>query len=353
VPVARKTDINQFLNRRQENWRRLEVLLERVEAGGLQRLSTAEIREFGILYRRASSDLVTARAKTANAEVLEYLNDLVARAYAQVYRSRRFHLRNVLTFFWIDFPRLFRHAWKYVGLATAIALVSMVFGWELNRRDPAGAYYMLPPDMVKNIPEMRDYWSKHSGHGAEDLPVSVMPGVSSFIMTHNIAIGFAAFAGGVLFGLPTLYVMIQTGVMVGILGQAMTTPKTAVVFWSLILPHGIIELSAIFVMGGAGFLIASALLAPGSRSRRDALIERGRLAVLLAIGGAAMLVLAGLIEGFITPPAFIPPWAKLVFAAMTLIGEVAYFALAGRGPEPGLLRELVAYEEPEEALPPL
>ena len=131
MPLARKTDINQFLNRRQESWRRLEALLQRAEEGGLQRLTAAEVREFGTLYRRASSDLVTARAKTANAEVLDYLNDLVARAYAQVYRSRRFQLKDVFTFLWIDFPRLFRHAGKYVALATVIFLVSLAFGWVI------------------------------------------------------------------------------------------------------------------------------------------------------------------------------------------------------------------------------
>src|SRR5205823_9217670 len=113
------------------------------------------------------------------------------------------------------------------------------------------------------------------------------------------------------------------------------------------------EFRRVLFRSGAGFLIASALLAPGNRSRRDALIERGRLAVLLALGAAAMLVLAGLIEGFITPPAFIPPWAKLVFAVTLLIAEIAYFGLAGRGPQPGLLKELAAYDEPAEALPRL
>ena len=350
MAIARTTDLNQFLNRRQECWRRLEVLLGRVEEGGLRQLSTAEVREFGTLYRRASSDLVTARAKTANAELLEYLNDLVARAYAQVYRSRRFQPRDLFTFLWIDFPRLFRHTWKYVAIAAAIMAAATLFGWELNQRDPAGSYYMLPPSFVKQMPTIREHWKTTTGHPFDPNEMAL---TSSFIMTHNIAIGLTCFAGGVFFGIPTLWAMIQNGMMLGILGEAMSKPETALTFWSLILPHGIIELSAIAVMGGAGFLIASALGAPGNRSRRDALIERGRLAVLLALGGGAMLVIAGLIEGFITPPAFIPPWLKLGFAMVTLVAEVWYFARAGRGPEPGLLKELIAYEETPKVLPSL
>ncbi len=350
MALARKTDINQFLQRRQESWTRLEELLARVEAKGLSDLSTVEVREFGTLYRRASSDLVTARAKTANAEVLQYLNDLVARSYAQVYRTRRFQPGDILTFLWIDFPRLFRHCGKYVGLAAALMSLSVVFGWEINRRDPAVGYAILPPALVKQIPSMRERWSKNSGHPFS--PVEMVQS-SSLIMTHNIGIGFWAFAGGIFFGIGPLYCMIQNGMMLGILGEAMTRPESGLIFWSLILPHGCLELTAICVMGGAGFLIGGALLAPGSRSRRDALIERGRLAVLLALGGAAMLVVAGVIEGFITPPAFIPPWFKLVFAAFTVVAMVLYFGWCGRGSDPGLLHDLLTYEERAEELPAL
>jgi uncharacterized membrane protein SpoIIM required for sporulation len=133
----------------------------------------------------------------------------------------------------------------------------------------------------------------------------------------------------------------------------MSTPETGLVFWSLILPHGFIELSAITVFGGAGFLIASGLLAPGRRSRKDALIERGRLAILLVAGGSAMLVIAGIIEGTITPPAVIPPVVKLLFAFLTLGAEIAFFAFGGRGPQPGLLKDLLRYEDAPKDLPSL
>lgn len=346
----RTTDLNQFLDRRQDSWRRLEVLLQRVEEGGLARLSVAEVREFGTLYRRASSDLVTARAKTANAEVLQYLNDLVARSYAQVYRSRRFHPRDILTFLAVDFPRLFRHCWKYVALSAFIMLAAILFGWEMNRRDPAGAYYMLPPQFVKQIPVMQQRWKGATGH---ELDPNEMVVSSTHLMTHNIGVGVVAFAGGIFLGVPTVWALFLNGALLGILGEEMSTPETGLVFWSLILPHGFIELSAIAIFGGAGLLIASGLLAPGRRSRKDALLERGRLAVLLVLGGAVMLVIAGLIEGFITPPAIIPPLAKLAFAFLTLGAEVAYFGFAGRGPQPGMLRDMLQYEEAPKELPAL
>ena len=173
-------------------------------------------------------------------------------------------------------------------------------------------------------------------------------------MTHNIGIGLSAFAGGIFLGLPTLYVLVQTGVMGGVLGEGMSrNPTTAVNFWSLILPHGILELSAICVMGSAGFVLASALAAPGRRTLRDSLMERGRVALFLALGGGLMLVVAGLIEGFITPPAWIPPWVKLAFAALTLVGEVLYFARAGRSAPSARLAALLSHDPQQTQLPTL
>jgi uncharacterized membrane protein SpoIIM required for sporulation len=337
-------DLDEFIHRRRLRWTRFEALLERVEASGLRSLPPDEVREFGRLYRRASSDLLTARARTANAEILDYLNDLVARGYSQVYRSRRISLALVPTFFCIDYPRLLRSMWKYTALAVVLLLVSAVAGAEMNRRDPAGAYYVLPAEMVKSLPVMQENWRNRTGH---DIGHHEMAVVSSAIMTNNIWVGLLVFGGGLLLGLPTLVITLRTGLMVGILGEGMSRPDTALVFWSLILPHGILELFAICVMAGAGFSLAAALLAPGPRTRRDALTERGRPAVFAALGAAAMLVVSGLIEGFITPPAFIPPWFKLVFAAFTLVALALYVGFAGRGPQSGVLHG--CYEQPRAA----
>lgn len=337
MPPRPAPDINAFLHRRSPNWQRLEHLLAAIERRGLESLTPEEVRDFGRQYRMASSDLVSARARTANAEILQYLNDLVARAYAHVYRSRRFHLRDAWTFLRLDFPRLLRKNWRPVTLATVVSLLAAAFGWELNQADPSGAFYMLPPEMVKSIPTMKAMWKGRSGHETSVELLAMMPAISAFIMTHNIGVGVTAFAGGLLFGIASILALVQNGMMLGILGEAMTEPETAITFWSLILPHGIVELSAIFIMGAAGLMLGGAILAPGRRSRVDALIERGREAVYLCLGAAAMLVLAGVIEGFITPPDFIPRWAKLLFAAGTLVAEVAYWARAGRGREPGLV----------------
>jgi len=329
MSLSRSTDINQFLQRRQAQWSRLEMLLERVEGGGLPSLAPAEIREFGVLYRRASSDLLSARAKTANAEVLEYLNDLVARGYAQVYRTRRYEVRDLWTFLRADFPRLVRRQIRYVALAGAITLVAALFGFAAQRADPAAGYFLLPPQLVRSLPAAREQLRRQPGHL---LGPNEMASAAGRILTNNIGVAFMAFAGGITLGIGTVAALLFNGFLLGVVAAIVGRADTATTFWALILPHGIIELTAIFIAGAAGPMIGGALLAPGRRSRRDALIERGREAVLLVLGTIPMFICAGLIEGFITPPAQIPPFVKLAFAGVTAVLLVAYLGFSGLAP---------------------
>lgn len=326
------TDINQFLQRRQPQWSRLERLLERVESAGLLGLSPQEIREFGVLYRRASSDLVSARAKTANAEVLEYLNDMVARGYAQVYCTRRYEIAGLWSFLAADFPRLVRKRFRYVALATALSLAAALFGFLAQRADPAAGYYLLPPNMVRGMPAAHERLRQQPGQLMDPTEMAEM---SAGIFTHNISISFLAFALGITLGVGSVTVLLFNGFMLGVFIAIVGRSDAAVGFWSLILPHGIIELTAIFIAGGAGLLLGGALLAPGRRTRGDALMERGRDAVFLVLGTVPMLVCAGLIEGFITPPLQIPPVVKLAFAGVTGIVLVAYLGFGGGTPSAG------------------
>lgn len=327
-----RTDhLNSFITRRRPHWERLEYLLRQVEASGLKSLQPREVREFGGLYRRASSDLVSARSRTGHGELIDYLNDLVARAYAQVYGARSYKLATVIQFLRSGFPALARRYGVYCLLAALFLMGGCLFGWQLYLVDADGAFRLLPSNVLKQLPELREHWRGSTGHA---MPAALMPALSSFLMTHNIGIGLLAFAGGITFGILPAWALFTNGVMLGVLGSAMSRGETGLVFWSLILPHGIIELSAIAVMGAAGFVLASALISPGEMSRRRALQQRGGDALQLALGGAAMLVIAGLIEGFVTPPAIIPPVAKLGFAALTALAMLFYFGLGGRSGRP-------------------
>ena len=155
------------------------------------------------------------------------------------------------------------------------------------------------------------------------------PAISGFIMTNNIRVSMMAVALGVTAGLGTGLVLIQNGLMIGSLAAVATNNNVDFLFWSVILPHGILELSAIAIAGGAGFVLARAIYAPGDLPRRDALKIAGGEAAQLLVGVAAMLVVAGLIEGFITP-ADISPNFKMAFAALTGLALAAYLLVKPR-----------------------
>lgn len=322
-------DINRFLQERRIRWQRLETLLTQVEKFGWANFSPAEVREFGSLYRLVSSDLVQARSQTGNAEVLEYLNDLVARAYNHVYQSKRMSGRELLAFITVGFPRLFRQTFAYTLVATILFLSGASFGYFATATDRTAPYQLLGHGLAEIKPKNK---------GGQGLPLSrsVLPNeaavMSSMIMANNIRVSFMAFASGVLFGIGTICVLFFNGIMVGSLTQTFTAAHQSIEFWSLILPHGIIELTSIFIAGGAGLLIGKALALPGRRSRREALAEHGQLAIRLLLGVIPLLIFAGTIEGFVTPLP-IGAYPKLAFAFLTAVGLIAYLGGAGRGSE--------------------
>ena len=162
-----------------------------------------------------------------------------------------------------------------------------------------------------------------------DSILAVRPLASSMIMTNNISVSFLAFAFGMTFGLGTLYLMVFNGLMLGALAGLCHTRNLDIAFWSFVLPHGVIELTAIFMAGGAGFLLATALLAPGDLPRKQALMARARQAGRLALGCVPLLVVAGFVEGFFSP-ALIPAGVKFTVAGILLALLLGYLLIPAR-----------------------
>lgn len=322
-------DLHRFIEARRPDWRRLELLLERADRTGFQ-LRPDEARELGRLYRRASADLCLAQARTANAALLRYLNDLVARAYSLIYSGRKFRLRGAWDFFVHGFPALVRARSRAVALSAALMLAGALFGFIAATLDEDARHFLLPEQFRDVAEAIEAAPKKHQGGAIPAGDASVM---SSAIMTNNIRVCFFAFALGVTMGLGTGVILFYNGLMIGVLAAYFhqAGADLAIAFWALILPHGVIELTAIFIAGAAGLLLGAALLAPGDLTRRQALRRRGAEAVRLAVGTVPLLVLAGLVEGFVTPQGFLPAGAKIVFAGMTAVGLVAYFAPRGWG----------------------
>ena len=302
-----------FLESRLAKWKRLEELTERVSRLRLKSLSGEEVREFGRLYRRTAADLAIAREEVTDKRLVNYLNYLVGRAHGAIYRSESSGFGVFINFFRYDFPAIFRKTFPF----TLAAFITFILATGF-----ASVVCLLDEGFADRIaPGMRQDIIGH--HNWTDAINSANPLASTSIQRNNITVTFYAFAGGVLAGVGTLLVLVQNGLLLGMVLSLCFRYR----FWEVpifVSAHGVIELTAIFISGGAGLLIGKALLMPGDLRRIDALVENGRLAIKLVLGCIPMLLIAGLIEGFISP-AHIPPSFKFSVSALSAVVMVIYF----------------------------
>lgn len=317
--------MNRFINENKDNWQRLENLLELMGVSSIKSLSRMEVREFGELYRRAASDLAIARAETRDPKLINYLNSLVIRAHGKIYRAESQGVNLVWQFFTKDFPNAFRRTWRYTALAFAIFMVFASISFILCYSDTKFADD-LGISQIRFKAQNNEQWWK-SLNEANQIG-------ASGILTNNILVALMAFAYGAFFGIGTIYVLIQNGLsiggVVGVCYQA--NPAFGNELVTFMVGHGVIELSCIFIAGGAGMLIGYSMINPGDLSRTNALKKNGLEAVRLAIGCASLLVIAGIIEGFLSPSE-LPAFIKFGTGILTGIAMYSYLLLAGREDE--------------------
>src|SRR5881392_1154814 len=321
--------IDRFINERKTVWQRLEELLQRLDQMTLRRLKRDEVRELGRIYRRTASDLAIARAESRDPRLINYLNSLVIRAHGRIYRADAQGGRRVANFFANEFPRTFRRTWRYTATAFGIFWLFTAIAFFGTRHDPDFSEFAGIP------PYFREIVINHRTHWWERLNEANQIG-STAIFTNNIRVTFYAFALGAIFGLGTLYVLAFNGASFGaIIALTYRAGIGNDPLLGFVISHGVIELTCIFIAGGAGLLIGTALLMPGNLSRGDALKSRGIEAVRLIVGCIPLLVVAGTIEGFISPQP-IPSAIKIGIGVITGITLYAYLLLAGResAPEP-------------------
>jgi uncharacterized membrane protein SpoIIM required for sporulation len=314
----------EFIARRRAGWERLDELLARAGAG-IAGLSAEELRELGRLYRQAAADLAVARRDLPAHAVVAFLNGLVARGHAAVYRqSGAGGAARVRTFFVAGFPRAFRATWPATLVAFLMFFVPAVAGFVVTYRDPTLAAALLPGTeaIVEEVQAGNEWWQRINEEGRSQA--------SAEIMTNNIGVAFRAFAGGVVFGVYTFYVLVTNGLLLGIVAGAAQRFSFAGNLWGFVAAHGVVELSVIFIAGGAGLQLGWALLRPGILTRRAALVVAARRALLLILGCVPLLVIAGLIEAFISPSP-LPLAIKIGVAAAS--GLALYTYLLGVGHE--------------------
>ncbi|HSV32696.1 MAG TPA: stage II sporulation protein M [Pyrinomonadaceae bacterium] len=316
--------IDRFINERKTAWQRLEELLHLVDRMSLRKLHREEVRELGRIYRRTASDLAIARAESRDPRLINYLNSLVIRAHGRIYRADAQGGRRIRNFFARDFPQTFRRTWRYTALSFVVVLVFSVGSFLGTRLDPEFSEFAgISPYFREVVINKRTHWW-------QDLNEANQIG-SSQIFTNNIRVTFYAFAYGAMLGVGTLYILAFNGAMVGAILALTYRAGFGNDLVAFMVGHGVIELSCIFISGGAGLLIGSALLMPGDLTRGDALKSRGLDAIYLVVGCVPLLVVAGIIEGFISP-APISPIIKFSIGGITGVAMYSYLLLAGREP---------------------
>jgi uncharacterized membrane protein SpoIIM required for sporulation len=314
--------IDRFINERKTVWQRLEELLDLLDRMTLRRLHREEVRELGRIYRRTASDLAIARAESRDPRLVNYLNSLVIRAHGRIYRADAQGRRRIRDFFAQDFPQSFRRTWRYTATAFGVFLVFSAIAFFGTRHDPDFSEFAgISPFFRETVINNRTHWW-------ERLNEANQIG-STQIFTNNIRVTFYAFALGAMLGVGTLYILAYNGAMFGAIIALTYRAGFGNALLSFVVGHGVIELSCIFIAGGAGLLIGTALLMPGDLSRGDALKSRGMEAVRLIVGCVPVLVVAGIIEAFISPQT-IPAAIKISIGVITGIVLYLYLFLAGR-----------------------
>lgn len=316
-------NVDRFYQSRRQEWELLSNLIGRGQQD-VHLLSPQDIERLASLYREASSDLALAKRDFPNHQVTRYLNQLVARAHALVYQGEPVAFNRLVEFVTGGFPRLFRETAVFTLAAFLMfALPALASGIGVAV-DVASARWLLPAEVHDLIPIVEDksLWV--------DIPIEERPYASSFIMQNNIRVSFLAFASGITGGLLTLWILVQNGLILG--GLLGLTGHYGVGFElaTFVIGHGVIELSVIFMAGGSGLMLGWALLRPGLMRRRDALAQAARKAVWLLGGAIPLLLIAGAIEGFISPAENIPwpvKWAVGIGSGILLY---SYLFLAGR-----------------------
>ena len=308
----------EFIAKKQKTWDELEVLLNHS-----RRASADRLNRLGYLYRRVTSDLAVARRDFPQDRCVPYLNALASRAHAAVYQTSPFKRGTLRQFLLFGFPKVFRENLSFIGAAFLMFAISFAAAYWIALNTPELGEKIVPDRFVSHIKKLEDgAWNDTSAENRNLF--------ASFVMTNNIRVAFFAFAGGIIFMVGTTYILVLNGIVIGAVAGLCHTNGVALALWSFVSPHGYIELTTIFIAGGAGLKLGYALIAPSFFTRKRTLTDAARTAIQLLGGCVALLVVAGIIEGFVSPSSLLPS-VKIGFGALTGILLFTYlFAVKGR-----------------------
>lgn len=312
-----------FVARKRDTWERFRLVATRLERRGVSALAPGEIPAFAARYREVAADLARARTYGVDPHVVEYLERLVSAGHNALYRARGRGRPPLARYLLAEFPGAVVTSWRYVLAAFLLFAVPAAVGYVMLRERPDFAEEIVSPVMVSRAQQAAEREAR--GEGYAQSPDEELPVIASAIIANNIMVCFWAFTGGLLAGLFTAWALVTNGLMLGTGFGVFANYHAAGYLGTFIAGHGVLELTAIFISGGAGFRLAGALIMPGDRSRRDALVLEGGVAVKMIGAVICMLALAGSIEGLLSasdaPAAF-----KFLASGLSTVLLALYFA---------------------------
>jgi len=285
-----------FRRERQAQWLQLEAMVKRVEKSGLASLTADQLHKLPGHYRAAVSSLSVARAISLDKNLLVYLESLVARSYLCVYGVKPRAGAVVKSFFMKIFPETVRRYYLGVIIAIVIMLAGVVIGFFLD--DPEDFHAVMPEGLAEGrspastTEELREILYSNQ---KSDTSLGFF---ATYLFTHNTKVAIFSFALGFALGVLTIILLFYNGLTLGALAGLYASRGLSTEFWAWVMPHGITELLAICLCGGAGIEIGLAIIKPGRYGRLHSLKKTGRRTSMIILGAAMMLLVAGLIEGF-------------------------------------------------------
>ena len=320
---------SQFEHIYQDQWSLFRRLLDVLESkSDITTESEVNLEEFPAQYRQLCNQYGLAQARHYSPALVDKLHNLVLRGHRQLYKKKSSLIWATINFISRDFSRTLRQNYivfwlafvLFYGPATAIGIATY--------HDPVLIYSLMGENQVVTMESMYDPHNQKIGRSAErDAETDIT--MFGYYILNNISIGFRTFAGGIIFGAGTLFLLIFNGLMIGGVAGHLSHPPYIETFWPFVSGHGAFELTAIVICGAAGLLLGHSLICPGQNRRTDSLRLKAPTALILVIGAALMLVCAAFIEAFWSSSTF-SPTVKFSVAACNWIVVILYFLFAGR-----------------------
>jgi len=307
--------------RKAARWSEFQALAERATKSGLDSFQASELPDFAARYREVAADLARARTYRASPAVLARLERLVAAGHNALYRDEAHTGRQVWRFLARECPAGIIQARRTVLLAFLTFSFPAIAGYLLLKERPALAQQVIPASMLDRAEAGTQ--RQQSGKGYYEAEAESRPLMASSIMTNNIRVALSCFASGIFLGIGSLVLLGYNGLALGTISGHFGNVGLLGYLWTFVIGHGVLELFAIWVAGAAGFLLGKAIIAPGELSRGEALVLTGRLAIRMIGAVIVLLVIAGLIEGFVSAST-VPLGYRLAVSGASLFFLIAY-----------------------------